>query len=495
MLLPKTLAFARLLSLCALLVLDWLGTTALTAQEYGVSRITVVDSKGSPVAGARVEVLRYEGADASYINLDYPEKARSTRITAVATPKSGSIGIQLPVALPYRIRVDVPPYAIEYRKDVFAGSELTISLRDPATLTGVVRDKAGAPLAAERVMLNVARGVTTLETKCAADGSFRFDRLMPVPSFAMVLTSQAGPVGGQRVNLASGTKNSAEFILARGNAIHGSVHDKLTGSPIQGARIYLGPPRPLRKSAYTDANGNFTMQGAEGLLAADQLYIEAPGYCAKQVPRPKNNVAGNKVDFQLERGITVSGRIVGLDGNLVANCYVAGVGMSYDVANNSVKHEVDWYSVRTNELGQFTIAGLRPSLEPALLVRRDFHATLVLPIPAATKGTVDLGDIPLRPRRILQGTLRDAAGNPIAGKDIHLKGCNADAPPHAKPGGNGVTFILEGYVSQRRTTTDSKGRFYFGDLAAGRYGLMYDETTSEFDVEPGRDPEPLNLRL
>ena len=42
--------------------------------------------------------------------------------------------------------------------------------------------------------------------------------------------------------------------------------------------------------------------------------------------------------------------------------------------------------------------------------------------------------------------------------------------------------------------TDDQGRFWFGDVAAGEYAVMFDKTMHEIEVEANVDPKPLELQ-
>lgn len=475
--------------LCFILAaLPGLLATAAAQETFGALRVTVLDPRGEPVRGAVVEVLRYDGADALYSNLDIGEKADHRTAAKMPTPKNGSIGIQIAAALPHRVRVDVAPYAIEYRRDVFAGQELVIQLRHGATVTGVVRDKVGNALAAEKVTLRLDPAAGRQITNCEADGSFRFERVMPGKKLWLdVEASQAASGSGQDVSAAAGERAEIEFVLDPGARIRGRVTDEATGAPIAGAvfAVCWTFDKPVR----TDADGRYSFQGLGGPFS-NNMYLRAPGYRKLQIDRPQSKDGADvTLDLELSRGVAVTGRVLDGDGTPVAGCYVAAIGMS-----QGNRQETDWYSTRTDQAGRFTIGDLRAELGPVLLIRHDQRATTLLPIPDfGDAPTLRLGDVTLRPRRILQGTLLGSDGAPLAGEKVKLAGTNADAPSQALATGAKMGSLLASYVGKRHTVTDADGRFWFGDLDDGTWQLDVAGEQQQIVIR-GRSPEPLALR-
>ncbi|MFN3243237.1 MAG: carboxypeptidase regulatory-like domain-containing protein [Planctomycetota bacterium] len=482
-------AAARCCALSALLVPFVAGAAAIAqdALPAGPLRVTVLDVDGQPRRGAFVEVYRYDGADAGYSNLDLDEKEHRQRVGRLPTPKSGSVGFQLPAAIPYRVLVDVPPFAIEWRSGVHAGDELTIQLRDGAIVEGVVRDDTGAPIPAEHVMVMAKTDPRSGHryAQAGADGAFRFDRLMPGPWYVDAESTHAAVHGGQGVALVSGETTEVTFALDRGATVRGRVVDASTGKPIRGARFGVG--WTFDKPVLTDADGRFVMKGLGGPFG-NNLFLSCPGYCELQVQRPKQKTGVVEIELEMERGVTVTGRILDRDGAPASDCYVAVVGMSH----NGRMQETDWLSTRTDANGRYTIGDVRAVLQPVLLVRRDGcgRLTTAIPMAGAKAGDrVTVPDVRLRPRRIVHGVLRDAGGLPIAGQRVKLLGNHRGAPANTAHGGG----FLSHYLAERRTWTDANGRFFFGDLLEGGYILEVDKVQQAVDVHEGVPTEPIEV--
>jgi len=450
--------------------------------SLGPLRVTVRGPDGEPRAGAMVQILRSDG-DQNYLNLDLDERNHVRTVAKLPTPKSGSIGVQVPTAIPHRIRVDVEPFAIELRAGVYAGDEVDIRLRDGAVLDGIVRDDAGNPIPAERIVVLSSPRPSALrfETRAGADGRFQVTRLMPGVYHVDAESTHAAKHGGKRTTLAAGENEPIEFALDRGATMRGRITDAATGAPIVGA--VLGVGWTYDKPVTTDADGRYELRGLGGPFG-NNLFVKKAGYAELQIDRPEQKEGELTRDLRLERGVNVTGRIVDAAGAPVARCYVAVVGMTHD----GERQQTDWLSTRTDADGRYTIGDVREALDPVLLVRHDGAATWTVDVPEATNGEVAMPDIALRARRTIQGTVRGARAEPIAGAQVKLIGTHEGAPPQTRGGS-----MLGHYLAERRVYSDRLGRWFVGDLGPGTYTLSYESAEQQVVVEPGEDPAPITL--
>jgi protocatechuate 3,4-dioxygenase beta subunit len=449
---------------------------AETAAEMGPIRVTVLDPNGKPKRGVLVELLRFDGADVNYRNLDLSEGDLFQTIAKLPTPKSGSLGMQVPVAIPYRVRVDVPPHAIEWREGVYAGAELTIQLRAGAIVEGTVKSDNGKPIRAEKVTLRPMPYPSRIRyhTQAGDNGRFRFERVMPCEASINVESTQGAIHDRHSVTLESGKVSTVNVTLDHGATMRGQVIDAATRKPIEGAQIGVGwtYDKPIR----TDKDGFYELVGLGGPYAND-LFIQAKGFCKQRIRRPGIKKGGVTVDLRLKRGLAVTGRILDVDGKPVEGCYVAAIGYVQGF---------DWRSARTDKDGRYTIPDLRHEIVSVLLVRDDLHATWTMPFPeSGNRAQVTASDVRLRARRIIRGTLLDSMGKPWAGQGVELKGNHDGAPASA---------LLASYLASRSVKTDTLGRFFFGDLAPGTYELSCKGDTEVIEVRKGKDPQPLDLR-
>ncbi|MFK7740310.1 MAG: carboxypeptidase regulatory-like domain-containing protein [Planctomycetota bacterium] len=471
--------------LVALALASLLSPTVAAQAQQEPLRITVSGPDGKPYPGATVQVLRFENADAYYAMHEWIDRDRQRTVARLTTPKNGCIGVQLPVAIPHRICVDVPPFAIEWRAGIYAGGEIEIQLREAAILEGTVTDDTGAPIPAERVLVQASGNPTTQKTWLAAgaDGCFRMDRCMPGNYYVEATSSRAACHGGKNVKLRSGEKTMVAFLLERGATLRGQVRDEQTGLPIAGAT--LGISWTFDKPVASDADGRFELRGLGGPFV-NNLFLRHPSYAKQQIQRPAQKQGAVTLDLAMRRGIEVSGRIVDAQGSPVGDCYVAVVGMTRDLA----QQQTDWLSARTDEAGRYQLSGVRELLRPVVLVRRDGNATWFATVPKAdNKQHSAVPDITLLPRQIVQGVLLDGAGDPMPGSRVALIGMHDGAPRHCRKG-NGA---LASYLGHRAGYTDARGRFFFGDLAPGNYELHSPPLRQQVRVRAGVDPKPIEL--
>ena len=472
---------------CALWASPHCDLLAQVPIEHGALLVTVVDQEGAPQPGVFVKVVRFEGGDAPYSNLDLVDAREARVVQRLPTSDRGTVGLQLPVGVPYRVVVDHPPFAIEWQNNIYAGSECEVRLRPAGALEGTVALDDGTPIEGATVELSARTRGERRTAKTDATGHYVFERLQPGPLFVSVDTIAGAVMAGEKPVIVEGQTTKTNFSIDPGALVRGTITDGATGEPIAGASVGVG--WTFDKAVTSDKDGVYALQGLGGPYS-NNLYCKAPGYCELQIDRPKADPEGGVVelDLELRRGFAVSGVIVDIDGRPVRGSYVAVVGMTH----NGSRQETDWFSVRTDEAGRFRIEDLRAELEPVLLVRHELRSTQVLPIEIGD-GTrdVDVGQIALQPRRLVQGTVLDGEQNGVPGIEVSLLGAGSAAPKHLR--GTARGHILWSYLSEREVKTDARGRFFIGDVPAGTYVLKCDGEEFSVEVKPDRDPEPIDV--
>jgi protocatechuate 3,4-dioxygenase beta subunit len=188
-----------------------------------------------------------------------------------------------------------------------------------------------------------------------------------------------------------------------------------------------------------------------------------------------------RLDFALARGRGVQGRVIDESDRPVAGAYVAAVASEF----GDDGQRTDWISARTGADGRYRLDGLTRELGHALFVACHGYGTQVHDFPEEEFVIDDLvlADVVLHRPALLAGRV-ELAGAPPADVEVELRGWNHDRYRFATRATQHGRF----YVDTRSMRTDGRGRFWFADLAAGRYQLVA--------RVPGRpESAPLELEL
>jgi RNA polymerase sigma factor (sigma-70 family) len=330
---------------------------------------------------------------------------------------------------------------------------------------------------------------------------------------------------------------TVDFELERGLTVRGRLTDKATGKPVRGLVSYYALSDNPHVRDFKDVglpafivdgrgevgpDGSFTLVAlpGPGLLCAwadDDRYprAEFAGELPRTVPFPvrptmlhaivplapsEKEPASTTCDIALEPGRTVTGTVVGPDGQPLTGVWTAGLTAVLPAPHYRTRlFEQSPYRTLTTD--SFTVQGLSPR-QPRMLA-------LIHPEKRLGKLQVLRGDEPspitvrLEPLGALAGRILDAEGRPWAGLPIFAEFSPADA--RALP--YEFSQVSLGKINPFRhlVTTAADGRFRFAGLLPG---LKYDlytpakkrEAKPPFDsprgltVEPGRDRDLGDIR-
>jgi hypothetical protein len=214
---------------------------------------------------------------------------------------------------------------------------LRIVLSPTSALEGRTVDPDGKPVAGARLFLNptgptamgqgfvVFTDADTKQTFSGQDGAFRIE---DVPSGTFGLKAEAaGRQSVERSNLevTSGQDlKGVEVVLPAGAVIEGRV--LASGRPVPGAEVQLVEPessvaRFTTRSPYgaADGDGYYRIDGVTP--GARTFQAEAKGF-RKAVRELETREGGNALDFALEAGAQITGRVVDDAGSPVAAALV-----------------------------------------------------------------------------------------------------------------------------------------------------------------------------
>lgn len=414
----------------------------------------VVEKNGPPIAGAEVAAVSYPWRRTALLNLagyDEVDPGPTTRTAA-----DGWFKLPLERGRQVALRVRAEGYAPVEVRPYLAGEYVKVELTRGARLLVRAFDDRKNPLAGVTLRLfpRARTGPWWFEKKGVTDAEGRFT-FTGVPIGATAWLEPKHETWGHpswgwlEVKFPDGSDVVKEFAMRPGRTVTGTVTDKETGRPIEGARVGAG--WTMRQATTTDNDGRYELRGWVG-EGVREIHAHAKGY------GPDNVVVGSKevVDFALAPGTAVKARVVDVTGRPLAGVMVGVIASVHDGNKQTIS---DGYAL-TGEDGRFEIGSLRAEMKHRLvLLKRGYGRTLreFDPVPAA-KAPLDLGDVAMPAALSIEGRVLDADGMPVPRTAIELV-----TETEVRAGGS--------YGRSEDRVTDHLGRFRFPDLAPGKYTL------------------------
>jgi hypothetical protein len=483
----------------------------------------VVDGRGFPIDGASIEIV---GSDAMGAPIDDDPRRTELREAqfdaALAAPRalipSGELGVvpgpvpaiphgffraaplgvpaaplsepwvtrsdgtfRVSPATPGRVRALVRhPQYVETVSDAVTlapggQAEVQIVMHAGGTVEGRVVDVSGRAVSGARVSVAAARGSLERTAITATDGTFAFAALPE----AVTLTAFASDAPGElsahaSVTVPEGGRQSVTLTLPEARpSLAVRVKDD-RGYPLDAVQLSvasLDPALPLRTTVFTDSRGEARVSNARGLLV--RVEARAPGHATKIV---RVDVGADSLDLVLDLAETLLGEVRNGRGDPIAE---ADVAMSTDVG---VSH------ARTDKLGSFTLPDLVAG-GARLVVRAPGYAPdeREVEIVASSSHRTNLPRIELSEEGVIEGTVVDGRGDPVAGARVAK-----DQVP---------TYLAVGATPAGIAVTDGRGRFHLGGLPRGTVTLeayapdLGRASAQGIPVTSGRPTTGIQIRL
>jgi hypothetical protein len=370
---------------------------------------------------------------------------------------------------PGRVQVIVrhPDYveAVSELVTLRSGGEafVRVVLHQGGTLEGRVFDADHRPVAGARVELAATAG--TLERVTYADDSGLF--VFPAVPHE-VLVSVARPdspsdvVARVVVEILDGERKEIEIVLPKERdsiAVHVTDDRGYAIDRVEVRAISLDPAIPLRRTFFTDDNGDVEVPDAAGLPL--RFLLSRPG----KTPRVEEaDPAPSKIVFELAEGILGQGKVTGRDGrDRIADAEI-------------VLHTP--FGVRramSNADGDFEFPDLAPGRVRIVASHSSWAiAEKVIDVKADTRGRADLGAIDLPEAGIVEGTVIDPQDEPMGGVRVGF--------------GSVPTYLPLGPLPPGITTTDKEGRFVLKNVPEG------DVEIEAYSLEMGRNAVDVKVR-
>jgi hypothetical protein len=445
--------------------------------------VTVVDGKGSPVAGASVSAVPAAGeenrAAARFLNV------RVTSDRAEALTDEAGVARLRPVAPgAHRVRARKQDYrGAEAPLLAGAGAEspVTLVLDAGQVLAGRVVDGDGAPVAGATVTAqrfgggaNVSERRTTLE-----DGTFRVGG---IEGKGFMLRAEKAGFVPTSLNGQEAGRDPVTVVLQKGGAVFGVVTDA-EGAPVARFRVLSRragdrPVNPMDWQRFAAAQGGQEFEDPQGKYRIEGLEPGAWSLEARADGRAPGRVEGVAVeagkdtaaDMVLSEGLALSGVVVRrADGTPVEGARVKlpadGPFGEFDMGEfdlGGLEEEIgDGAGAATNAFngfakgvtstgpdGRFTLKGVEAGQVRIMVSAKGLSPASIrgVEVPASQELKVELAE-----EAAVEGTVTDARGAPREGATIMLQ---------RMP------------VTMRYARTDAQGRYRVGGLSAGPW-LFY----------------------
>jgi protocatechuate 3,4-dioxygenase beta subunit len=359
-----------------------------------------------------------------------------------------------------------------------ASGKVQVVLLAGGTLEGRLVDSAGRGVSNARIDLTAVRGTLERTTITASDGTFAF---AAVPD--QVIVSAARPddpsklVVKKSVEVPEGGRAKVEITLpAPRDALRVVVRDD-SGRPVESAQVSVlsvDPNAPLRQTAFTGSDGSAAIEDARGLDL--RILVEAPGFA---VAVRSVEHAGERVQIDLARGVTVEGKVTTVRGR-----------RPLEGASITLISEGRRSFALSDRDGAYRMRDVAPGPVHVVVTHPDF-ATAELDTTVVSTGRSDraheLPAIDLAEGGGIEGEVLDAQGKPAVGARVAAGIVPAFLPLGSLPPGMAVT--------------DGKGRFKLAGLAPGRVDVeayapdLGRGVARRVSVAAGRNTTGVSIRL
>ncbi|HYC77256.1 MAG TPA: carboxypeptidase-like regulatory domain-containing protein, partial [Planctomycetota bacterium] len=347
---------------------------------------------------------------------------------------------------------------------------LLLEMHPAASVSGVIRDAEGAPVAGAEVFLaelksvfwTVRPGPTTSD----AQGRYLLSDVEPGAKVKVAVRRRDPERFGQSEELTVGPgelRDGVDVVMPRGAGIDGRVTDT-NGAPVAGAFVSLKRPPFFGLSfpggegagsldgAETDADGRFRFGGlwpGRHFVTVDHRDFVLADQQAAEITHA-DEIAPFEV--KLERGGAISGRVFDADG---APAVGADVRAYSPLTNDAVA------AATADAEGAFTLARLREGGYKIRARRPETHQSS----PAVEDLRPGVSGVELRMVRnpSVAGAVIDQAGRVVTEFTVRLSPTQRRLSPRvAKSGPTGLATL-------ERTFKDDGGLFLFDDVEPGHY--------------------------
>lgn len=455
---------------------------AQASPEFRDDRLVVriEDVSGRPFAGASVMVFEQDAWRSRSMLAFRAEDARSTG----TSDETGRCRFTLERWRSFTVLATAPGFARVIRRGVLAGSEEVFRLGIGGSVAGrVVRSRDGTAVLGATVTLQphdrsdeASRRLSSQVATSNAAGEFQFERAAAGEYQIDAKAPELAPFPGKYIDVVDGGVARVDIELSEGVVVRGVVIDAKRRTPLADALV--GDRFDFEDSVRTAPDGTFEFYGLTGF----DLHVRRDGYgdTAQRIRDSQGAPLPEFVTIEMKVCRRATGRIETVEQQPIAGATVIAVSM----AHREPTQRLEWLETRTDELGQYSIAGLDSDLRHILLVRRTGYGGVnyEFPFSEPTEPLVEIPTITLKRGGSISGRVLDDEGNGLANIPVERIGENDDRRRFGVVDAQ-ITDRLQLTTSLVETRTDQLGRFSFCDLAAGTYVLHHRFPASHTSIQ------------
>ena len=415
----------------------------------------MVDADGKPAAGAQVRMLP------EFLNGSRWRKAATNGVFHLVyslMPEQLQSGGSLLVAIdPVRNLADIEPLDEKT-------TNLDVMLQPALTITGLVRNEDGSPLAGAQVGVRIKAGETYSHLKeqtAASDAQGRYEIKCLPPDGAYLVSASATGCGNSeqkvqgvsetnRMELSPFVLKLADRVLAgqapnsgpAAPSLQGTVTDA-DGKPAVGAQVAVFPSFRDSRWSRTSTNGAFSLawtprrtfgRGGGRPLASVLVVLDpARNLGAAAIVE----VTTTNLDVKLKPALAMSGLVRNTDGSPVAGAKVS-VQLETGPGSSPLNEQI----FSSDAQGRYEIKGLPPGASYTVFASAKGHGQSRQHVPGIAE-TNRVSPSPL----VLKLADHVLAGQVLNEKNKPVAGINVSVTSQDQPGGS--------------VATDGQGRFHF----------------------------------
>ena len=454
---------------------------ALVLAKGAAVRGVVVDGAGKPVGGARVVATA----------ASEPFPVVDPRRDGVVSNADGTFELAALSAGTWRLTATHTTYGPTTSTPIALDGAspktgVKLVLEPGGTITGVVTDASGAPVASANVRVVVRGNVFWRAQRQAfsgGDGKFKLEGL-PRRGVDVVAQAEHGASAIMPVDLEATAVKDVALKLDVTGEITGVVVDS-AGQPLGDAQVFAeaepsGKPADISiwvvrgdQEAVTDQGGGFVLSG----LPAGGYRVRASrsGASIDEQQLAKFVVAhpGEKLRIVVPNQGKITGKVAFADGK-IPTAFTVRLGNSYGTPFASTD-------------GSFSLSAVAGA-HGLVVDGPSFLAAKSREVVVKEGAPTDVGTITVEPGRSISGRVLDERHNPVPGAKV--------AGGKLLSGGGKELYIPDESIDAKDTTTDADGRFHLDGFSPGPLTIVAGTTTGRspsIEIPPGTASATIDL--